>query len=111
MKIQLRVFGKKTIFRNGMATMIKSINHTAETYSDFRVFERTIKRMIDEMYSFEGASFAGIDIKKNTILQKRIILVCPENEFTELQTKTIENLMRYATSKLIVLDLRRYQKI
>lgn len=99
------------IFGNGMATMIKSINHTAETYSDFRVFERTIKRMIDEMYSFEGASFAGIDIKKNTILQKRIILVCPENEFTELQTKTIENLMRYATSKLIVLDLRRYQKI
>ena len=99
------------IFENGMATMIKSMNHTAESYKNTSTFEYKIKSMIDELYAFRGASFAGISITQKDMLQKRLVLVMPENEFSVLQSKAIENLMRYAASKLIVLDLQRYQKI
>ena len=99
------------IFENGMATMIKSMNHTAESYEKTSVFEYKIKSMIDELHAFRGADFGGINITQKDMLQKRLVLVMPENEFSILQTNAMESLMRYAASKLIVLDLRRYQKI
>jgi len=99
------------IYENSMVTMIKSINHTTETYQKSQAFEKTIKKMIDELCRFEGASLGEINIRKKDFAQKRLLLVCPENEFTVTQSKSLENLMSYAASKLIVLDLRRYQKI
>jgi len=99
------------IYENSMVTMIKSINHTTETYQKSQAFEKTIKKMIDELCRFEGASLGEINIRKKDFAQKRLLLVCPENEFTVTHSKSLENLMSYAASKLIVLDLRRYQKI
>jgi len=99
------------IFENGMATMIKSMNHTAKSYEKTSAFEYKIRSMIDELYAFKGAAFGGISVTQKDIMQKRLILVMPENEFTILQANAMESLMRYAASKLIVLDLQRYQKI
>ena len=48
----------------------------------------------------------GIQMSK-----KKIILVLPENDFSFLQQNTLEYLMRYSATKLVVLDLQRYQKV
>lgn len=98
-------------FENGMATMIKSLNHTSATYQDSSVFERTITGMINSMYYFNGGSSGGITIKNNDIYCKTIILVLPENDLTVTQQKALESVMRYATSKMIVIDLQRYQRV
>ena len=99
------------IFESGMATMIKSMNHTAKSYEKTSAFEYKIRSMIDELDAFKGATFGGISVTQKDIMQKRLVLVMPENEFTILQSNAMESLMRYAASKLIVLDLQRYQKI
>ena len=98
-------------FENGMASMIKSINHTASTYQSSSVFEKAIKRMIDELATFQGGAAGNISINSKDIISKRLVLVMPENKLSITQQKSLENLMRYATTKLIVLDLQRYQKV
>ena len=50
-------------------------------------------------------------VNKKDILIKKIILVLPENDFSFLQQNTLEYLMRYSATKLVVLDLQRYQKV
>lgn len=98
-------------FDNGMATMIKSINHMATTYQKSSVFEQTVRRMINDLSRFEGGEAGNIKVKSKDIYCKRLLLVLPENDLSLSQQKALENLMRYATSKLIVLDLQRYQKV
>ena len=98
-------------FEYGTATMIKSLNHTAKTYQDSFTFEKSIKEMIDAVANFEGSSMGGITVNKKDILIKKIILVLPENDFSFLQQNTLEYLMRYSATKLVVLDLQRYQKV
>lgn len=98
-------------FENGTATMIKSINHMTNTYQESSVFEKTVRRMIDELVSFQEGNAGNIKVNMRDIYCKRLILVMPENNLSTSQQKAMENLMRYAASKFIVLDLQRYQKV
>ncbi len=98
-------------FENGMATMIKSVNHMATTYKDASVFEKSVRRMIDELVGFKEGEAGNIKVKSKDVYCKRLVLVIPENDLSMSQQKALENLMRYAASKLIVLDLQRYQKV
>jgi hypothetical protein len=98
-------------FENGMATMIKSVNHMATTYKEASVFEKSVRRMIDELVGFKEGEAGNIKVKSKDVYCKRLVLVIPENDLSMSQQKALENLMRYAASKLIVLDLQRYQKV
>lgn len=98
-------------FENGTAIMIKSLNHTMNSYKDSGALEKTIRDMIDTLASFEGAEYGGIVIEKHDILRKKLILILPENDYYYSQEAVIQHMMQYSMMKFIVLDLQRYQKV
>lgn len=99
------------IYENGVATMIKSMNHTAPSYTNEVCFKNNITEMIDELYNFNGKEWGDIIIEKEDIRIKRLLLVMPENNFSNRQQQIINEIMKYASLKGIVIDLRRYQKV
>ena len=99
------------LFENGTATMIKSLNHKATTYQNSSAFEKIITDMINGVASFQGGTAGNITVKKEDILMRRLILVMPEDNLSVLQEGALKKVMFYATSKLVVLDLQRYQKV
>ena len=91
--------------------MIKSLNHKATTYQNSSVFEKIITDMINSVASFQGGTAGNITVKKEDIRMRRLILVMPEDNMSVLQEGALKKVMFYATSKLVVLDLQRYQKV
>ena len=63
------------------------------------------------MFDLSPYNTFGLKVKSKDVYCKRLVLVIPENDLSMSQQKALENLMRYAASKLIVLDLQRYQKV
>ncbi len=98
-------------FENGVATMIKSMNHTAGSYSDTTSFTQNVKNMINSLSSFNGKSWGGVNVKKEDIKIKRLLLIFPENDFSGPQELALGEIRRYASTKGILFDLRRYQKV
>jgi hypothetical protein len=98
-------------FENGTAIMIKSLNHTMQSYQNSNMMEKTIRDMIDTLAFFDGAEYGEIIIGKHEILQRKLILILPENELTVSQEAVIRNMMQYSMLKFVMLDLQRYQKV
>lgn len=98
-------------YENGMVTMIKSLNHKTASYSDGKTFKNTIKQMIDSLASFNEASWGEINIKKKDIKFKRLILVMPEDNLSSIQELALQEVRSYSTTKGILFDLQRYQKV
>ena len=67
--------------------------------------------MINGVASFQGGTAGNITVKKEDIRMRRLILVMPEDNMSVLQEGALKKVMFYATSKLVVLDLQRYQKV
>lgn len=99
------------IWENNMATMIKSINHTAPTYSSSYDLRKAIINMLNELERFKGDKLGNIEIREKDIKMKRLILIMPEDEMTKLQETVLLEVRQYAMSKFIILDLQRYQKV
>lgn len=98
-------------FENGTAIMIKSLNHTMQSYQNSNMMEKTIRDMIDTLAVFDGAEYGEIIIGKHEILQRKLILILPENALTVTQDAVIRNMMQYSMLKFVMLDLQRYQKV
>lgn len=98
-------------YENGTIKMIKSINHTTPSYSDGKMLVKTVKQMLDSLATFNGKSWGGIEIKKSDIKMKIFVLVMPENTFSKAQEIAMQEIRSFATSKGIVFDLQRYQKV
>ncbi len=98
-------------FNDGMAVMIKSLNHRAESYKDTRVLENTVKQMIDSLAAFKGAKYGDTVINAGDIRGRKLILVMPENEFTQYQKTAINLIMVYAARQSVFIDLQRYQTV
>lgn len=96
---------------DGIAVMIKSLDHTAKSYLDASVFEKTIKDMIDSLAEFNGAEYGGIRIMPEDIKGRRLTLVMPENEMTPSQEAALQSIMLYSMRKCVMLDLQRYQLV
>lgn len=73
------------VFENGIATMIKSIDFTANSYADSEnKLKKTVFAYIDELIAFNGVekSWAGtgVTLPVASIEKKRLLLVIPGNE-------------------------------
>lgn len=100
-------------FSNGTATMIKSLDHTAESYGSSYNMRNELNQMADKLYDFSSAKYdssgVNISIEREDINKKVILLVMPTNEFTLDQQFVINEFMMYCNQKNIKFDLRRYQ--
>ncbi len=92
-------------FREGKASMIKSLDHTADTYQSAMTFKLSIQAMINILSGFTGTE----TIKPEDILKRELILVLPENELSPDQKSVLDELLSECKVKNIVLTIHRYQ--
>lgn len=101
-------------YSNGVATMIKSMDHTAQTYSSPYEMKKELYEMADNLYGFKYTNYnsgnESIIIKEEDIKRKVILLIMPTNELTSVQQSVINEFINYCQEKNIKFDLRRYQK-
>lgn len=97
------------IYESGKVSMIKSLDHTCPSYENKDVLYKTIKKMIDNLYAFEGRNFAGTNIEAKDIKARELILVMPENSLTMSQENAIREARNYSMIKGITFNLKNYQ--
>jgi hypothetical protein len=83
---------------NGVATSIKSIDLTAKSYQDIEVLIQTIKGYVNELAAFQGAQWAGLEIKSWEITSRVLQLAIPEGA-TEAQLSAINELINWASTQ------------
>lgn len=101
-------------FRDGEATMIKSIDLTAPTYQDKNVLRSCIETMIDDLAGFTGAGSPGreekVVITVDEIKRRRLLVIIPENAGQPWLTDLEHELQQYAFSRHVTLRFVRYAR-
>jgi hypothetical protein len=95
-------------FEAGKITGMISIDLTANTYvEDIRNLERLLKRKIDEVAKFEGASLRGITISKEDITEREVLIIFPKPEslITDSVRRVIEKYQNYAINQGVDLQI------
>ena len=97
------------------ATMIKSIDLTAPYYNSGRGLEKEIKEMIDKLRKFETTDGYNmrdgyLKISRGEIKSKKLLLVVPTNGFNDFNGTVLNNILVYASSNNIKVEMVTYQK-
>lgn len=99
-------------FDNGKAVMIKSMDLTAESYQTGDNAEKTLKGYIKELVKYKGQEkpwgSKGIVIKSDSITSREVLLVIPENKLSDANEAMLTDMIRFARSNGVDLDIRRY---
>ena|GEM_PF-2603345 len=90
-------------YENGIATSIKSIDLAAKTYQNIGRLTSTVQDYINQLYNFNGASFAGTDI--TVVTGRQLILAIPPNA-TAQQLAALQQLQAQAAQQGINLVLQ-----
>jgi RHS repeat-associated protein len=90
-------------YENGLATSIKSIDLAAKTYQNIGRLTSTVQGYINQLYNFNGASFAGTDI--TVVTGRQLILAIPPNA-TAQQLAALQQLQAQAAQQGINLVLQ-----
>lgn len=97
-------------FKEGKALATKSIDLTSPYYNDLTVLKQKVEGQINELASFSGTEkpwgSANIQIKKEDIKSKTLIIVVPENSPHRAE-QTIEKLKSTALQKGVQLEIRK----
>ena len=90
-------FGFKTIdkFEKGIATSIKSVDLTASTYSNTSKLNSLLKGYVDKVSGFEGYRKAGVEITKDMIKQRELVVAIQQGKGTKEQMKVINEIIEY----------------
>jgi len=99
-------------FESGRATMIKSMDLTAETYQDALSVSKTVEEYIDKLYKFKGQEepwgSKGIVIPGNDISSRELLLIIPGNPVEPGVDAALEACRMKALSKGVELKIVRY---
>jgi len=99
-------------FKDGVATMIKSMDLTASTYQTPDVVREKLYSYIDELASFQGQENPwGSDrivIKNCDIRQKQLVLIIPGNTIQPEVESELYNCINYAISRGIIMTVEKY---
>lgn len=105
------IFDEKT----GAATMIKSLDFTAPSYRTGTGIEKEIREMIKKFGAFNTTDGYQLrdgypEIKPGSIKTKKLLLILPMNEMSEVQSAALSKIITYAVSERIQVELIGYQK-
>lgn len=99
-------------FKNGTAVLIRSMDITAVSYSSPKQVEETVNGYTDKLADYRGQAVPWgrekIVIKPGDISSRKLLLVIPSNELSGDVEQAIQRSRRYAVSKGIILEIRRY---
>jgi filamentous hemagglutinin len=85
-------------FSNGIATSIKSIDLTAQSYQDAAVLTRTVRGYIDKVAAFSGRHWGSMKIEKSEIAGRALDLAIPAGSATVSQEKVLQGMVGYGRS-------------
>ncbi|QNU68860.1 pilus assembly protein [Ruminiclostridium herbifermentans] len=88
-----------SIFKNGTATSIKSLNIDEEYYKNVNNLKKKLLQYINKLEEFEGGESGGITIESWQIYKKELRLIIPETELMENQQQTINECIQDARKK------------
>ena len=102
--------GFKTIdrFENGVATSIKSIDLTAESYKNTDRVTSRVKTCIDEVAAYRGADRGVLRIKPKEIKGRELLVAIPPGS-PKAQRDALTALSDYARQKQVVLKVVEVQ--
>ncbi len=99
-------------FKNGTAILIRSMDITAASYSNPGQAEETVNGYTDKLADYRGQPVPWgrdrIVIKPGDISSRKLLLVIPSNKLSSDAEQAIQRSRRYAVSKGIILQIRRY---
>ncbi|MBO4356457.1 MAG: hypothetical protein J5850_06370, partial [Clostridia bacterium] len=107
----LSAFNSKT----GAATVIKSLDFTAPHYETGKNMEKEIKEMINKFDKFKGSGSYNTReeypvINASDIKSKKLLLIIPTNDLSELHSEVLREMIVFASSKGILFETVSYQK-
>ena len=101
-------------FEGGTATLIKSLDTTANSYQDPQKLKATVVSYIRNLSEYGGQETPwgkdGIVIREADIRVRRLVLVIPENEISAEANAVLNNCIQQARSEGVVLVVERYAK-
>ncbi len=99
-------------FKDGVATMIKSMDLTASTYQEAETVREKLYGYIDELANFKGQEEPWgkdrIVIKNDEIKEKQLILVIPGNEIKPEVERELYDCANYARSRGVKMTIEKY---
>ncbi len=93
-------------FVDGVATSIKSVDLTAETYGKGNNLLNTLKGYVNKLDNFDGARFAGANVRSSDIVSKALEVAVQPGKATVSQWEQIGKAMQYAKDNGIEFNLR-----
>ncbi len=97
-------------FNSGTATMIKSMDTTAAYYQNPENLKEKISGYIKELKDFKGGKHGSTEITENSISQRVLKLVIPENSITPDNQAALDECTRLSAANGIQLEVIRYQE-
>lgn len=99
-------------FSNGKATMIKSMDLTAESYRNPRLLARQLEEYIRILARFKGQEepwgSRKILIREEDIRSRELLLVIPSNPLSEVTEALLDQYVEIADAQGITLKIERY---
>ena len=83
-------------FEKGIATSIKSLDLNAKSYQNSNRVFNTLKRYIDDLVGFDGATWRTINVRGSKIVGKQLDLALPSGSGSAAQWEQIQQAMKYA---------------
>lgn len=101
---------------DGCVTMIKSLDHTRETYQSETEFDRTLRQMARQLSNFRGTegnpSVAEHDqIKEGEIRKRILLLILPTNPTSQEQEQVLFSFAQFCAACGVQLEIERYQEV
>ena len=85
-------------FVNGVATSIKSLDLAAKSYRHGSRIRSTLKKYIDELASFNGATHGGARVARGAITARRLEVAIPIGPMSAEQLSAIEAMIQYGAA-------------
>jgi hypothetical protein len=100
-------------FEEGKATVIKSMDITAETYQNPEIVIRKINEYIDNLAQYKGQEIpwgnSKIVIMEKDIKVKELLLIIPSNEINQETESALELCILQGAKKGVVLNIKKYE--
>ena len=97
-------------YQSGTAGMIRSINHTLKTYQDTKTLEKVLNGLYEDLVAFDGGTYGGTAVKGDRISRREIILIFPEDDFTDGQQTVVDRFVNSCQGKGVMVTVERYQR-
>ncbi len=93
-------------FGNGVATSIKSIDITAESFMKGNGLFKTLKGYVNKLGAFQGGTRGGVSIDADDITSKVLDVAIQPGKVTTAQWEQLNNALKYAKDNNVQLNFK-----